>query len=322
MDDVLQPRSRHSWDVLKAWFRVGPNDIGNGVTEDAGKRRRGPDSPEKGEVVATGAAADAGTDAVRSEENREGEPSDDVGAGVGEGGGGSEQDTITAAPAAAVASPADAPTTEAEEKPAEVAAPQAAVAAAAAAPEPEPAVAKPAAAAAATAPSRAASPPLEAAATAAAEVGGATIGDNDDTTVASEGSPSAATSGGGWRVVECKVGTDGTCENCGEVLRSIDLSKEDEDRLLQQVSAACCGTVLMPRFSNEGYLGFFGALGSRAFEPLPRLVCLSWDGVTWSCFPAPVLRQGSLFSGGGLASKYVHILRVFFLLQRRGYFVR
>ena len=173
-----------------------------------------------------------------------------------------------------------------------MAAPQAAVAAAAAAPEPEPAVAKPAAAAAATAPSRAASPPLEAAATAAAEVGGATIGDNDDTTVASEGSPSAATSGGGWRVVECKVGTDGTCENCGEVLRSIDLSKEDEDRLLQQVSAACCGTVLMPRFSNEGYLGFFGALGSRAFEPLPRLVCLSWDGATWSCFPAPVLGQG------------------------------
>lgn len=38
----------------------------------------------------------------------------------------------------------------------------------------------------------------------------------------------------GWKVSECKVAADGTCQSCGEVLRSIELSADDEQRLLKQ----------------------------------------------------------------------------------------
>lgn len=229
MDDVLQPRSRHSWDVLKAWFRVGLNDIGNGVTEDSSKPagpRRPPDSQEEGEIVAAAAAADVY--AARSEKQRNEEPSDNVDANVGKRGGeeGAKQETVPAAAttpaaeaAAAVVTPAVA-TAEAGQ-PAESTATQA----------------------------EAATPARTAAHEAAADdaVVGNPVGpsgDSNDTTAASKGSPSAAGScggGGGWNVVECKVGADGTCENCGEVLRSVDLSKADEERLLHQVGAVRCG---------------------------------------------------------------------------------
>ena len=43
---------------------------------------------------------------------------------------------------------------------------------------------------------------------------------------------------GDWIVSECRVGDDGSCGSCGEVLRSIDLSKDDEERLLKQVGTS------------------------------------------------------------------------------------
>lgn len=39
----------------------------------------------------------------------------------------------------------------------------------------------------------------------------------------------------GWRVVECRVDNNGSCGSCGEMLRSIELSEDDERRLLKQV---------------------------------------------------------------------------------------
>lgn len=47
----------------------------------------------------------------------------------------------------------------------------------------------------------------------------------------------------GWRVVECRVDNNGSCGSCGEMLRSIELSEDDEKRLLKQVGfdfTACC----------------------------------------------------------------------------------
>lgn len=258
MDDVLQPRSRHSWDVLKAWFKVGPNDVRHDVTEEdstpAGPGRR-VDSPEGGEIVAAGGGAAA---AIRSGEQGREEPSDDGGAGVGDGEEGVERKAIATAattPAAesaavdvavAVAPPAAAATAEGGQ-------PAAAASAQAEAATPSPAGAGAAAAepeatatAAPSVPACAAAPALEAA---AADAGVAddpvgVDGDSNDTTAANKGSPSVnGGSGGDWRVVECKVGTDGKCENCGEVLRSVDLSKEDEERLLRQVGVVRCGAV-------------------------------------------------------------------------------
>lgn len=49
---------------------------------------------------------------------------------------------------------------------------------------------------------------------------------------------------GDWIVSECKVADDGTCGSCGEVLRSIELSEDDEERLLKQVGTS----VVMMRF--------------------------------------------------------------------------
>ena len=42
-----------------------------------------------------------------------------------------------------------------------------------------------------------------------------------------------------WKVSECGVGKDGSCGNCGEVLGSIELSEDDERRLLKQVGFRC-----------------------------------------------------------------------------------
>lgn len=43
--------------------------------------------------------------------------------------------------------------------------------------------------------------------------------------------------GGGfiWKMAECKIDDDGSCGHCQETLRSIDLSEDDEKRLLKQV---------------------------------------------------------------------------------------
>lgn len=53
---------------------------------------------------------------------------------------------------------------------------------------------------------------------------------------------SACEGGGGgercrglWKLSECKVALDGSCLKCGEVLRSIELSEDEEQRLLTQV---------------------------------------------------------------------------------------
>eukprot|EP00752_Nemacystus_decipiens_P005171 g4693.t1 len=278
MDDVLQPRSRHSWDVLKAWFRVGPNDIGNAVTEEPTKRRQA-DLPEEGEIVGGGdaaAAAPADTSAVCSKEQRKEESSDDASTHVAEGDGGAEHGTVASVPAtlaAPVASPA-ASTADAE-KTAEAAIAQAEApvptpAAAAAAPEPQEAAAGGAPVAAATAVSSCtAHPTVEGAAAADADVGAKSDsvgGGGDCNDAASKGSQSAATAdgggGGGWSVVECKVGTDGRCENCGEVLRSVDLSKEDEERLLQQIEELVCTN----EQRTKQWKGFCGWLQRRGKE--------------------------------------------------------
>lgn len=282
MDDVLQPRSRHSWDVLKAWFRVGPNDIGNGVTEESTKPaapRRRAGSTEGEVVAATDTNADA--PAVRFGERAQEELSGDAGAGAGEEETGPEQETAAAAAATPVGADVDAaereqrqeepsddagagkgekeagretagnagttPAAEAGQPAAEVTQAKAATAAAA---ETEASEVVP------TPPTCAATPALEAA---AADGGVAddpvgVDGDSMDTTAANRGSTGVAGGGGsGWSVVECKVGTDGTCENCGEVLRSVDLSKDDEERLLRQVG---CGAVLCLALPSLFFLFF------------------------------------------------------------------
>eukprot|EP00903_Cladosiphon_okamuranus_P008688 g8324.t1 len=260
MDDVLQPRSRHSWDVLKAWFRVGPNDIGNGATEEssepAGPRRpRPPDSLEEGKTVAAAAAAaDAGV--ARSEE-----ASDNVGASVGEteGEGGVKRETAASAAATIPAAVEPAAEATAEVTPAapvaEAGQPTDLTVAEGEAAAPAPAAA------------------LEAAADDAA-VGNPVgrSGDRNDTTVASKGPTSTAVScggggdgGGGWSVVECKVGADGTCENCGEVLRSVDLSKEDEERLLHQIEVLVCTNEQRTK-QWEGFRGWLERRGKNRYD--------------------------------------------------------
>lgn len=242
MDDVLQPRSRHSWDVLKKWFRVGPNDIGNGVTkgngdEPAGSRQQA-DAPEEGEIVV---AAD---DAVCSAEKRQEEAPNGGSAGVGEGKDGVDQEPIAAAVTTTPAAEA-----AAVETPVAASADAGQPAAAAVttdvkAATPAPAAAAPqeteAAGMALTAPTSGATPALEAGAADVSAAGDPVrgSGDSNDTTSAKTGSPGVnGGGGGGWSVVECKIGIDGTCENCGEVLRSVDLSQDEEERLLRQVSA-------------------------------------------------------------------------------------
>lgn len=60
--------------------------------------------------------------------------------------------------------------------------------------------------------------------------------------VAVEESGGAEAAGGfrGWRVSECTVADDGTCRNCGEKLKSIELSEDDEERLRKQASSDEC----------------------------------------------------------------------------------
>lgn len=45
----------------------------------------------------------------------------------------------------------------------------------------------------------------------------------------------------GWSLTECKIAQNGSCHNCGEVLRSIEIPESDERRLLKQVRAFVVG---------------------------------------------------------------------------------
>lgn len=153
MEDVLQPRSRRSWDVLKAWFRVSTGGGSSTSTDPAATEAKNDSKPEErgdGRVVAQ--ATDA-----------------------------SAQTTSASDGAALTASPP--PTAGGDDG--------------AASPPPAPSPAP-------------------------ADAG------SEDHSPRAEG-------GFGWCVTECKVGQDGTCESCDEVLRSIELSQDDEQRLLKQV---------------------------------------------------------------------------------------
>ncbi len=288
MDDVLQPRSRHSWDVLKAWFKVGPNVIGNGVTEQSSKPAPAPEEPaEEGQVVGS-SEADA-TDAAVAGEQRTEEASDDDGKVKREGQEAQQGTVVSPAPAAAgAAASAPAPAAAAETEAAATPAPAASVDAVAAAADVAVADGKSVAHAAdsgkgkedACEPAKEPPPPSSSSSPAAAapdlELGdkaagdrkeassGDCSGDGDDpmgvgqepqsdsdvgaragasiSESSSVGGGDVATAGdsscgSGWTVVESTVRADGTCENCGEVLRSIDLSLDDEQRLLKQVGS-------------------------------------------------------------------------------------
>lgn len=272
MDDVLQPRSRHSWDVLKAWFKVGPNVIGNGCVKnrevaaattartepeegDAEKPRSAglPDNDGIGggdgeasvqEPTATSGAA-AAVSAVPGETG--GVPGDDDSAP-------SSSELVTSKPPSA--SPDDSHGTDSA--PAPVSSSPSRV--------PTPRVdgdcGDDATGAASTTP-RAAGADATGGSSQAdgggdddamgrvpqADGGDDAVGDHphvagDD---AVEGSPQADAAGaekeppsggpGSWNVTECYVRKDGTCENCGEVMRSIELSEDDEQRLLKQVGS-------------------------------------------------------------------------------------
>ncbi|CBJ26017.1 conserved unknown protein [Ectocarpus siliculosus] len=149
MDDVLQPRSRHSWDVLKAWFKAD----GGGGDDATG--------------AATTSPRAAGADAVGRSSQADG--------------GGGDDDVMEGAPQADGDEAVGDPPPVAGKDAVEEASPQA------------------------------------------------------DAAGGEKKPPSGGA--GSWIVRECYVRKDGTCENCGEVMRSIELSEDDEQRLLKQVGS-------------------------------------------------------------------------------------
>lgn len=223
MDDVLQPRSRHSWDVLKAWFKVGPNAIGNGCieTKEAAATGGTAESPEES-GSRSHTDGDGGTD-VQETPSGGLSGSGGIDGRLGEGG-------VSSGGAAAPEVPPKRPTdgASAADTAAATTVPACATASAA---EGDDAVA------------------------AFAEVDGNGVlgGDGDPAPKAGPQADSggghdaiadphgAGADGGGddgggsWSVKECYVRFNGMCENCGEVLRSIDLPKDEEERLLKQV---------------------------------------------------------------------------------------
>lgn len=277
MDDVLQPRSRHSWDVLKAWFKVAPNDIGNGVTEQvkpaAAAQEEKPEASGNGDPGGgKDGAVEPGTPSTAVATDAEDTAAAQA-AGVVEAEQGTVSTTVTTE---VVGVPAASEATSSTPAPSD--APEQDTSVSSSSPSPSKAVIPKTPGAAedrddiATAADGddsmglekksprgddkvdADSSPME---TETEEESSSRGGDGDaigvakdlpsdegvcaaegadadvDADAALKESPSG--SDGSWRVTECKVDEDGTCNNCGEVLKSIDLSPDDERRLLEQV---------------------------------------------------------------------------------------
>lgn len=322
MDDVLQPRSRHSWDVLKAWFiAAGGREIttttATTTTSATSTTAATTAATATGSTTATAAvttaaaAADSTTRKCAAEEGEDEEmtlvlPQDDGGddgsdgcghgdiakeertprearretenatAGVSEPPNALEKDgaVVAAAPSpvdAEVAATRPPPTTtttaaisNAEEGVRET---ESTAAAAAAASEPPNGVEKDGAVvAAAPSPVDADGTTTPTLPTTTTAISSVSVADGDgDSDMASPTRPRPAAdnsleaargappsdSGGGdggggdaggacgdWVVSECKVADDGSCGSCGEVLRSIDLSEDDEERMLKQVGTS------------------------------------------------------------------------------------
>lgn len=200
MEDVLQPRSRHSWDVLKAWFEVagqGDNSTETVADNDFGAKQ---DSSVAEQAVA---AREANTDSTNKGDPNEGDGS-----------------TIAAQGSARPGVDGNPPPLEGTEDTA-------------------------------------------ATGDASESDSKATPAGEEDATQTPEAvscaprSPSAV--GGGWGVSECRVGKDGACGKCGEVLQSIELSEDDEQRLLKQV-----GCLVFVWFSSGGGGGRSGHCWARA----------------------------------------------------------
>lgn len=221
MEDVLQPRSRASWDVLKAWFRVAPSESSAGVDTEDGERGRPPngicsvgsarEGPKNGagrEEVST-----AVTPIVETKEEFVASPRRDEagneGIAEGEKAGTAEEEGGEAA-GKHQAPDRDNPVESAASI---VAAPSADV-------------------------------PIAPAAAGTEENGnGCSVAVVAVVTTAMDrvecGAGEAVTSayGKGWKVSECKVAPDGSCQSCGEILTSIELSADEEQRLLKQVTS-------------------------------------------------------------------------------------
>ncbi|CAM9258489.1 unnamed protein product [Hapterophycus canaliculatus] len=259
MDDVLQPRSRHSWDVLKAWFKVGPNVIGNGCKEAnqaaAAAAARTVEAPEQEESRSrNGGGGD--TDAPDVEEPRSGGPAEDGGARGADGR--LEERAMCSGVAPTQEAPPKRSTegataAEAEAEAAPTVAACAAAPACAEANEDDPMVVAPEAGSDGDL-------AVNAGPHAEGRGGGGGGGGDDDKDVAEtaeaggdgdeKDAKNQSSSGGGtddtgsWSVKECYVRSNGMCENCGEVLRSIDLPKDEEQRLLKQVGEACVSRLI------------------------------------------------------------------------------
>ncbi|CAB1119970.1 unnamed protein product [Ectocarpus sp. CCAP 1310/34] len=301
MDDVLQPRSRHSWDVLKSWFKVGPNVIGNGYVKhrEVAAATTARTKPEEGEI----------------ENPRSGELPDNGGISEGDGGESGQESTATSGAAAAAptlagdaagapgvgdSAPSLSKAVVATEPPS--ARPDgshgtdSALAPASSSPSPAPAPqadgssGDDATGAAATSPRAAGAyavgrsfqadgcggdDAMEDAPQADGDeaVGGPTPVAGED--AVEEASPRADAAGGekeppsggtsGWIVTECYVRKDGTCENCGEVMRSIELSEDDEQRLLKQIEELVC-TNEQRTHQWEGFRGWLERRGKQRYN--------------------------------------------------------
>ncbi|CAM9736570.1 unnamed protein product [Ectocarpus sp. 12 AP-2014] len=300
MDDVLQPRSRHSWDVLRAWFKVGPNVIGNGCVKhrEVAVAATARTEPEEGEIEKPRSGGLPDTDVTRGGDGGEsGQAStatsgaaaaapalagDAAGAPGVRGSAPSSSETVASEPPSASpdgghgsdsalapssSSPSPAPTRQADGRSGDDAT------------------------GAATSSPRAAGADAVGGSSQADGGGGddamedAPQADGDEAvgdppSVASEDAveeaiPRADAAGGekeppsggagSWIVTECYVRKDGTCENCGEVMRSIELSEDDEQRLLKQIEELVC-TNEQRTNQWEGFRGWLERRGKQRYN--------------------------------------------------------
>lgn len=256
MEDVLQPRSRASWDVIKAWFRAASartesgSESGPGPGSESAAACGGQGDASGGDVKANSEGHEgsvgngdcAGTSATRCSGKEGGE----MQAATAEAGGGVECSVraggLEGKGGQSVAQPMETPAAEAmgaEEAPGK-----------GAGGAPDSMSSSDASARSGECGGRGdvKEEALEGDAVGAADQTGTNGSLRPDcqgkaVSDGKDGRHVEAEGGKRWRILECTVADDGTCTSCGEKLQSIELSEDDEQRLRKQARALGCPRV-------------------------------------------------------------------------------